>query len=233
MIRTVGIGLSLVALVGVGVDLAGAAPVSGVTVASGTTNGFGPGLAALTDGVVGGNNWITTPTLGWVDGGWNLNPAISLDQNVPQPLLTFNLDGTYALNSVTVHYVVDHIAGDDTRNLRAPDSMTASFSTTGVGGPFGNPIVETAGWDDSVDSNPSAGNSGDGDERSLTINLGGAAANAVQLDFRTNAEWLFMSEISFDGSIVPEPGTLGLAGLGMLLVGVSRRRSRAPARVRT
>ena len=225
MTRTVKLGCSLAAaLICLAAELASAAPLAGVTVASGTPIGFNAasGLGALTDGVVDDDDWLTAPwtSMGWLDAGWNLNPAISVDTAVSQPLLTFNLGGTYAVNSVTVHYTIDHVAGDDTRNLRAPDSMSATFSTTGVGGPFANAVVET-GWDDGPDSNTTT--PGVGEARSLTINLGGAVANAVELDFRTDAEWLFMSEITFDGSIVPEPAALGLAALGCVLVGVSRR----------
>jgi len=60
----------------------------------------------------------------------------------------------------------------------------------------------------------------------LTTNLGGVVANAVQLDFRTNAEWLFISEITFDGSVLPEPATLGLLALAGAMVGLQSRRGR-------
>ena len=146
---------------------------------------------------------------------------ISVDSGVAQPQLTFDLGGTYAVNSVTVHYTIDHIAGDDTRNLRAPDVMTATFSEAGVGGPFANPVTEL-GWDDSNTGDGAA--PGVGDARSLTTALGGVVANAVQLDFRTNAEWLFISEITFDGSVVPEPATLGSLALGGVLAGFGWRR---------
>ncbi|MBA3482541.1 MAG: PEP-CTERM sorting domain-containing protein [Pirellulales bacterium] len=226
MTRTVEVGLLLMAtLVCVGVKNAAAAPLAGVSVASGTPIGFNAaaGLGALTDGVVDDDDWLTAPwtSMGWLDAGWNLNPAISVDTAVSQPQLTFDLGGTYAVNSVTVHYVIDHIAGDDTRNLRAPDMMTATFSAAGVGGPFGSAVVES-GWDDSDAGDGTAG--GVGDARSLTTSLGGAIASAVQLDFRTNGEWLFISEISFDGSLVPEPATLGSLALGCMLAGASSRR---------
>jgi hypothetical protein len=226
MTRTLKFAFSLAsALTCVGAGMASAAPLAGVTVASGTPVGFNAaiGLGALTNGVVDDDDWLTEPRtiLGWLDAGWNLNPAISVDTTVSQPLLTFNLGGTYAVHSVTVHYTIDHLAGDDTRNLRAPDVMTATFSAAGVGGPFANPVTEL-GWDDSDLGDGTA--VGVGDARSLTTNLGGVAANAVRLDFRTNAEWLFISEITFDGSVVPEPATLGLLALAGAVVGLQGRR---------
>jgi hypothetical protein len=210
-----------------GAEGAAAAPLAGVSVASGTPIGFNAaaGLGALTNGVIDDDDWLAEPRtiLGWLDAGWNLNPAISVDTAVSQPLLTLNLGGTYAVNSVTVHYTIDHQAGDDTRNLRAPDAMTAAFSAAGVGGPFGSAVTEM-GWDDSDAGDGAA--AGVGDARSLTTSLGGVVANAVQLDFRTNAEWLFISEITFDGNVVPEPATLGLLALAGAVVGLRGRRRR-------
>lgn len=196
---------------------ASAVPIGGVTVAANTPINFNAaaGAAILTDGVIEDNDWLTAPnlSLGWSDPLWNIDPAASSDSGVPQPRLTFDLGGLYLVNSVTVHYIVDQIAGDDTRNLRAPDSMAASFSVSGAAGPFLGSVVET-GWDDTDDMAPAPGV---GAARSLTTNLG-MAASAVQLDFLTNGEWMFISEISFDGVAIPEPSTSTLlCGLGGVL----------------
>src|SRR6185503_15483694 len=77
--------------------------------------------------------------------------------------------------------------------LRAPDSMTAMFSVSGPSGPFGGDLVET-GFDDGPEANPGPGG---GQARSLTMSLGGTSANAMRLDFRTDGEWLFLSEVTF------------------------------------
>ena len=155
----------------------------------------GAGGAVLTDGVIGGNDWLNVPAfqyLGWQDAGYVVVDS-GVDSGVPQPQLTFDLGGTYFVESVTVHYNVDYPAGTLRANLRAPDSMTAMFSTSGAGGPFGGNIMET-GFDDSPESDA---NPGGGQARSLTLNLGTTSANAMRLDFRTDGEWLFLSEVTF------------------------------------
>src|SRR6185436_4583582 len=102
------------------------------------------------------------------------------------------LGTNYFVDSVTVHYNVDYPPGTLRANLRAPDSMTATFSASGTNGPFGGNIVET-GFDDSPESDPTGGG---GQARLLTLNLGLLSINAMRLDFRTDGEWLFLSEVS-------------------------------------
>jgi hypothetical protein len=162
-----------------------------------TPPNFNPGAGAglLTDGVIGGDDWLNVPTfqyLGWQDAGYVVVDS-GVDSGVSQPQLTFDLGGTYFVDSVTVHYNVDYPPGTLRANLRAPDSMTAMFSASGPGGPFGGNLIET-GFDDGPEGNPNAGG---GQARSLTLNLGLTSANAMRLDFRTDGEWLFLSEVTF------------------------------------
>jgi hypothetical protein len=79
--------------------------------------------------------------------------------------------------------------------------MTATFSASGPSGSFGGDLIET-GFDDGPEG---SGSAGVGEARSLTMGLGGVAANAMRLDFRTDGEWLFMSEVTFHGTAVPDP----------------------------
>ena len=47
----------------------------------------------------------------------------------------------------------------------------------------------------------------------MTLNLGGTPVNALRLDFRTDGEWLFLSEVTFHGTAVPNPNPVAsLAG---------------------
>ena len=73
--------------------------------------------------------------------------------------------------------------------------MTATFSMTGPNGTFGGNLVET-GFDDSPESDTSPGG---GKARTLVLNTGGVPANAVRLDFLTDAEWLMLSEVTIQG----------------------------------
>jgi hypothetical protein len=160
------------------------------------------GAGLLTDEIIGGNNWLSVPAqyLGWVDSGY-VPVDGGVDSSVPQPQLTFDFGGNYFVDSVTISYIVDYPADTLRANVRAPDSMTAMFSASGLGGSFGGDLVET-GFDDSPESNPIAGG---GQARSLTMNLGKTPANAMRLDFRTDGEWLFLSEVTFHGTAVPDP----------------------------
>jgi hypothetical protein len=204
-----------------------AAPISGVTATLNTPANFngagGPGV--LTDGVVGGNDWLNVPVfqyLGWQDPGYVVVDS-GTDSAVAQPLITFGFGNLYTLDSLTIHYMVDYPPGTLFANVRAPDEVTVSFGLGGVAGTFGGAFLET-GFDDSPEGN---GAPGGGQARQLTIDLGGTTANALQLDFRNNGEWTFLSEVSFQGAVVPEPGTMalmGLGGLGLLLARLRRKR---------
>ena len=178
-------------------QVAPAAPIPATAILD-TPPGFnaGAGAALLTDGIIGGNNWLSAPAqyLGWTDAGYVPTDG-GVDSGLPQPQLTFSLGGTYFVDSVTIHYIVDYPPGTLRANVRAADSMSAAFSLSGPGGPFGGSLIET-GFDDSADGDATAGG---GQARTLTLNAGGAPANAVRLDFRTDGEWLMLSEITFQG----------------------------------
>ena len=170
------------------------------------------GAGLLTDGVVGGNNWLATPWryMGWQDAGF-APPDGGTDSGLAQPQLTFALAGRYWLDSVKIDYMVDYPGGSLHANVRAPDQVTAQFSASGPTGPFGGNIVET-GFDDSPETDASGGG---GQARSVTTDLGNTTANAMRLDFRTDGEWLFLSEVTFLGTAVPSPNPVAsLVGSG-------------------
>ncbi|HWI56054.1 MAG TPA: hypothetical protein VNZ22_02420, partial [Bacillota bacterium] len=161
------------------------------------------GAGLLTDGVIGGNEWVSSGQyLGWADASYVPTDA-GTNSDLPQPQLTFDLGGKFLVDSVTIHYIVDYPAGSLRANLRAPDSMAVTFSSSGTAGPFGGDLVEMS-FDDSTGANKA---------RSVRMSLGGAVANAVRLDFRTDGEWMFLSEVVFEGRAVtnaPIPATASL-----------------------
>jgi len=185
--------------------------------------GGGPGV--LTDGIIGGDDWLNVPVfemLAWQDAGYVPVDA-GFDSQVSQPQLTFDFGGLYSLDSMTIYYMVDYPPGTAYANIRAPDEVTISFSADGVAGPFGGAFVET-GFDDSPEGDLTPGG---GQTRSLTVDLGGATADALRLDFRNDGEWTGFSEFTFEGTVVPEPGTMVLGCLGFLgLLAANRKRSR-------
>ncbi len=135
----------------------------------------------LTDGNLGTSDWRS----GYVG---SQEPNSQGNSGRLQPRVSFDLGATYSLRSVTITYMVDQSAG-----IFAPDSVAVSVSTTGLGGTYGGTVVSTA-FDDSPDGNPTTYF---GAVRTLTVDLGGATADAVRLDFLNDREWTFLSEVSF------------------------------------
>src|SRR3954467_7474639 len=130
--------------------VAPAAPIPATAILNTTPNfNAGAGAGLLTDGTIGGDNWLTAPWqyLGWTDSGYAGTDG-GTDSGVAQPQLTFDLGGTYFVDSITIHYMVDYPSGTLRANVHAPDSMTATFSMTGPTGTFGGNLVQTA-FDDS------------------------------------------------------------------------------------
>jgi hypothetical protein len=206
-----------------------AAPIS-ASVASGTAINYdqsGGSFGVLTNNVLGTNNWTDAPGnyLGWTDSGY-VPVDGGTDTGAVQPRLTFDLGGSYFVDSVTLHYIVGYPNNTLRANVHAPDSMTATFSTAGVGGPFAAPIVESALWNDAPAPVPNVG--GAGEARSLTVPFAGTLANAVRLDFLSDAEWMLLSEVDFEGRVVPEPASCALLLLGACatLGGMRCRRTR-------
>ena len=135
----------------------------------------------LTDGNLGTTDWRT----GYAG---SQEPNSQGNSGRLQPRVTFDLGNLATVRSVTITYMVDQSAG-----IYAPDQVTVSFSTNGPDGTFSSAVISTA-FDDLPDGNPTTYF---GARRSLTIDLGGAWASAVRLDFLNDREWTFLSEVSF------------------------------------
>ncbi len=199
-------------VLGLVLTFSASAQITGVTATESPASVGGWASGNLTDGVFGSDNWLGSGQYR----AWNDTYGPS-DSGVAQPRLTFDLGGSYNLAAVTVHYMVDYWPGT-LQNFHAPDSVTAAFSTTGIGGPFGGSLLLT-GFDNSEFN---GAGTGVGEARFATFDLGGVTASAVQLDFLTDAEWIGLSEITF--TAVPEPSTSALLGSGILAMLALRRR---------
>jgi hypothetical protein len=138
----------------------------------------------LTDGNPGTSDWRTRFA-------GSQEPNSQGNSGRLQPRVTFDLGQTVNLRSVTITYMVDQSAG-----IHAPDSVNVVFGTGGLGGTFSGNITSTA-FNNAIDSQPATFF---GDVRTLTVDLGGTAANAVRLDFLNDREWTFLSEVSFTAS---------------------------------
>ncbi len=131
--------------------------------------------------------------------------------SVPQPLVVFDLGASYDLSSVAVTYL--HSSTQAGGNITAPEDMLVSVSDDNV--TFSSPVSKVGSFDSS---------SGDA-IREAVEDLTGMTGRYVKLDFRNtlpnnagekNGEWTFLAEVTFDGTMVPEPSSVILATLGLL-----------------
>jgi hypothetical protein len=173
-----------------------------------------PGRSKLIDGVANNANWLSGDTQ-WVG---VQDPAfvpanLAGDTELPQPRIEFSFDSSKLLSSVAITYLVD-----DEAKLVAPDSVVVSFSNGGSA--FGSEVA-SFGFDNSDDN--LADPVGTGAIRTLTLDLGGVAADKVRLDFFNDFEWSAIGEVSF--TAVPEPSSVVMCLLGGWgLLAVARRR---------
>jgi len=99
------------------------------------------------------------------------------------------------------------------------DSVTISFDSNAITGVFAPQSVTIAGQTFPITAPAQAG------PFSATFNNLGFVGSSLPISITRNGVWVFASEVQFQATAVPEPGTaaLLLAG-GLLAAGIARRR---------
>lgn len=171
-----------------------------------TTDGapLAGGVGDLTNGVVASSFWFLTEN-GAGEGpyvGWYT--ANTLNPTVNFQLLNFALEGRFEIDSIAIHIDNSWVGG-----VFAP----AEIRLNGSAVPFTGPGPGSIGW--------------------VTLDgLSGVdSLSPISLQFvQDRSGWVFVSEVRFFGSWVPEPASWGMMIAGFGLVGsVLRRRRMLPA----
>jgi len=154
------------------------------------------GKGDLTDGAIAPSNWNITP-LPFV--GWR-------DYYLPSPEITFHFADPIHIDQVQIHInkgycpsSVDFLMGGASRNV---------VVNMGISG-GANDWVSFPGLDLSGDS--------------LLVRLRDRPAETINGNYLSR-DWILISEVSFDGTVIPEPTTSLLVGVGLLALAASRRK---------
>ena len=163
------------------------------------------GLGDLTDGIIATDNWLNVENLAGTGPyvGWRDGNSLL----APNPTVTFRFAGPVNLNSITIY--VDDSGGAG--GVSIPSSVDIGYEGFG----YTNFVL--------VDPDPSFA------PVSFTFSGLGLSGSAFDVRFNNGNEWVFASEVTFDGSPtsvpVPEPAT-GLLLLSGIAAGAYRRRRR-------
>ena len=163
------------------------------------------GLGDLTDGIIATDNWLNVENLAGTGPyvGWRDGNSLL----APNPTVTFRFAGPVDLNSITIY--VDDSGGAG--GVSIPASVDIGYEGFG----YANFVL--------VDPDPSFA------PVSFTFSGLGLTGSAFDVRFNNGNEWVFVSEVTFDGSPalvpVPEPAT-GLLLLSGIAAGAYRRSRR-------
>lgn len=225
-------GLTAFALAGAAGTARGQALITGETAAASSAIGQPfdrvPARAVDDSGLTAGDNLASTPDQTHTDvpdGFMWLSSGEGFGGTDPNPTYTVNLGGLYDLTGVRVFNYNENSGNPGLFTGRGVQTTNVLVSQDGTNftqlNPVGSPITLPR----------APGNNGyTGDFFDLVQLTGGPVrARAIQFDILSNyggdANFYGLSELQFDGTLVPEPTSLGLLALGGLAA--LRRRRRA------
>lgn len=162
-----------------------------------------PSLTKLTDGIVGNAGWAYNQGQEWA--GWAYQASINVN---------FNFASSHNITTVSIGSTQDNL-GD----VALPSFDVWSFE--------GNQWVLKGSLE-----NP-ASNANDNDPYSAaahpfyTLSNLNIHSNQVRVTARANGPWIFIDEVQFQATPVPEPETWGMLLAGLGLLGVAARRRKA------
>jgi hypothetical protein len=141
-------------------------------------------------------------------GAWNAGGMVGYrqdgaDNTAPQARVEFNLGGLFDVSSIDV---------STTTTFGYIDSVNVSTSTDGV--TFGAVTNYALAF---------AVISGSHEQETIDVSALDDATH-YRLDFLQDTQWAMVSEVSFEGTAVPEPTTTALLGLGGLALILRRRK---------
>ena len=161
---------------------------------------FDAGNLKLTDGVYPISAWSDGTNVGFKDG-------TAAQKAVGKPSVTFDLGGLYDLTTIDIW--------TEEQFRDATESVTISSSTDGSTWDATTVAIANINW---VDQGVTYG-----DKATIDVS---ALSNGryFKMVFAETGQWTMLTEIDFDGTLVPEPGSLALMGLGGLCLLKRRRR---------
>jgi hypothetical protein len=155
------------------------------------------GVGDLTDNIIAPDNWFTVENLTGTGPYVGWRAAVT-----PNPLVTFRFATPVFLDSITI-YVDD---SNGVGGVSPPESIDIGLE----GGPYTNfPTTDPPG------SAPLA----------FTFTGLGLTGSAVDLRFNNRNEYIFVSQVTFNGRAVPEPASIVIGVLAVIVPVRTRRRS--------